>query len=667
MEDPGERVTIVGVAHYRVELADVVRRTISELAPAAVAVELPSTLQPAVMQAVRRLPLLSVVVYGLGSGETVYLPIEPTDPLVEAVRSADELGIPVSFVDLDLDAWPSYRTPVPDPYAILRLGYDPWAEAIRAAPRERDIQSVRREKGMAARVARLARETDGAVLLVCSIEHVDGVRDALVDPVPDAQLAKVRRESVSIFHLHPECLAEVLGEMPLVASAYELHRSGRADAARERAPEAPPAEVGHRVGPFRVIDGSAGADPDALARAVARIAAAASRPTAAAVSRTASTVSAQRPYPTALDRMRLQAALFDEAAARSGALGGEALRPWQRRSFAAFTRRLAAAGSQLVPDLFDLVVAGRGCVDENFAHELWQLGTAYPWQEERSTLPTARISGEELLLGTRRIRLRPRVPRPGRRAGPFPIRRRRGERFPGEFLAGFTGEGVCSYPPEDIVVEGFGRRMKERGRQLLRDEHATSVRFMASLEDGIDVRETIRRFAEGDLFVRRAGRSPGDVGSVVVVFEDDPDGTRYPYTLTWLGEHAEESDMAFFATDPREKVVGPGICRSEYGGFLLSYPPRRMLDVWTDRRYDVSESKAERLILAALDYSEERLVVLVAPRPPSARMRDFAARLDRRLVYLPIGSLAPSTRKRLRVLHVLDGHSRRDIARDYVL
>jgi hypothetical protein len=154
---------------------------------------------------------------------------------------------------------------------------------------------------------------------------------------------------------------------------------------------------------------------------------------------------------------------------------------------------------------------------------------------------------------------------------------------------------------------------------------------------------------------------------VVVVFEDDPDGTRYPYTLTWLGEHAEESDMAFFATDPREKVVGPGICRSEYGGFLLSYPPRRMLDVWTDRRYDVSESKAERLILAALDYSEERLVVLVAPRPPSARMRDFAARLDRRLVYLPIGSLAPSTRKRLRVLHVLDGHSRRDIARDYVL
>ncbi len=665
MDDPSERLTIVGVAHYRVELADVVRRVISERAPAAVAVELPSTLQTAVLQAVRRLPLLSVVVYELGSGETVYLPIEPTDPLVEAVRSADERGIPVSFVDLDLDAWPSYRSPVPDPYTIVRLGYEAWADALRAAPRGRGGLDARREAGMAARAARLAREADGPVVLVCSVEHVDGVRAALTEPAPDALLAKVRRESVSVFHLHPECLGEVLGEMPLAAAAYELHRSGRAHAAREAAREPRPAEIGRRVGPFRVIHGSSGADPEALERAVARIAGAASAPMTANASMRSCDASSH-PAGAVFDRMRLQAALFDEAAARASALGNEPPRPWHRRAFAAFARRLAATASQLVPDLFDLVVAGRGCVDESFAHELWQLGTAYPWQSERSSLPIARISGEELLLGTRRIRLRPRVPRPGRRAGPFPIRRRRGERHPGEFLAGFTGEGLCSYPPEDIVVEGFGRRMKERGRQLLREEHATSIRFTASFEDGIDVRETIRRFAEGDLFVRRAGRAPGDVGSVVVIFDDDPDGTRYPYTLTWLGEHEEESDMAFFATDPLDKVVGPGICRSEYGGFLLSYPPRRMLDVWTDRRYDVSESKTERLVLAALDYSEERLVVLVAPRPPSARMRDFAARLDRRIVYLPIGSLAPSTRKRLRVLHVLDGHSRREIARDYV-
>ena len=312
------------------------------------------------------------------------------------------------------------------------------------------------------------------------------------------------------------------------------------------------------------------------------------------------------------------------------------------------------------------MVAGRGCVDESFAYELWRLGTAYPDQTAVSDLPTVRISGEELLLSTRRIKLRPRVPRPGRHARPFPVKRRRGERFPGEFLSGFTGEGICSYPPEDIVIEAFGRQMKHRGKSILREERTVIQPFIASLEDGIDVRETIRHWSEGELMVRRAGRAPGDVGSVVVIFDEAPDGATYPFTLTWLGEHAEESDMAFYASDPQQKVVGPGICRAEYGGFVLSWPPRRMADIWSDARYEVATTKPERLVLAAIDYSMERAVVVVAPRPPSARMRGWAARLDRQLVYLPIGQFAPTTRRRLRVLHVLDGHSRRENARDYI-
>jgi hypothetical protein len=91
-----------------------------------------------------------------------------------------------------------------------------------------------------------------------------------------------------------------------------------------------------------------------------------------------------------------------------------------------------------------------------------------------------------------------------------------------------------------------------------------------------------------------------------------------------------------------------------------------MADVWTDPRYEVARTKPERLVLAALDYSMERVVVVVAPHPPTTQMRDWAARLDRQLVYLPIGQFAPSTRRRLRVLHVLDGHSRRDTAGDYI-
>lgn len=124
--------------------------------------------------------------------------------------------------------------------------------------------------------------------------------------------------------------------------------------------------------------------------------------------------------------------------------------------------------------------------------------------------------------------------------------------------------------------------------------------------------------------------------------------------------------MAFYATPPADNVVGPGICRCEYGGFLLCYPPRRMMDVWHDPDYAFARTKAEVLLLAALDYSVEKHIVYAAARPPRSAFRQLAARLGKQIVYLPLGSLSPPKLKRLRVFHVLHGHGKREIAADYI-
>jgi hypothetical protein len=105
---------------------------------------------------------------------------------------------------------------------------------------------------------------------------------------------------------------------------------------------------------------------------------------------------------------------------------------------------------------------------------------------------------------------------------------------------------------------------------------------------------------------------------------------RYPYLTTWLGEHQNESDMAFYSTQPFEHIVGPGIGRAEYGGLLMTLPPRRLYDVWTDPDYDMAETKAERLLMAALDYSTERHVVYVAAKTPRSIFRQLAARTNRK-------------------------------------
>jgi hypothetical protein len=99
----------------------------------------------------------------------------------------------------------------------------------------------------------------------------------------------------------------------------------------------------------------------------------------------------------------------------------------------------------------------------------------------------------------------------------------------------------------------------------------------------------------------------------------------------------------------------------------MTYPPRRLYDVWRDPDYRYFKSKAEVLLAAALDYSLERQVVYVASRPPRSIMRTLAERLRRQIVYIPKGALSPSRLKRIRVFHILSGYDKRDTAKDFIV
>ena len=638
------RLTVLPVVHYRMEFAWAARRAILDARPAAVAVDLPRTLEQPFLRAVDRLPRLSVLVYPLGK-ERVDLPVEVTDPVVEALRTAGEVGARRALLEPDLDAEPDYREPYPDPYAVTRIGFGAYVAACRKRTPPLGFQDQRRAAGMAHALAVLLEEVAGEVFAVVGLPMVAAVLDAL--DRPQAQpLSVPRREGVSLLHLHPDSLAEVLTEMPFLQAVYERRRAGLPPE-----PEAAPHRITRVHGPFTVVGGAGMA---------------ATRTLPAAVDRVARRVgAADRP----LDRQRVLLRLFGEAERRYRDTTGERLQPWQRRAFSRYARNLALSSGMLLADLHDLTVAARGVADDNLGYELWELGSAFPPQEEAAEIPTARISGESIWEGLRKITLRRRLHRPKLRMKPRGLKGRKKERRPGEWLEGFDGKGLCSYPPEDILVEGYGTYLKKKGKSILSEERSKVEPFTTSLLDGVDVRETIRNWhlAPGrpQLYVRELGKVHGDVGSVVVVFDEDRE-ERYPYRMTWLGEHDQESDMAFYATDPVDAVVGPGIMRAEYGGFMLSFPPRRMTDIWGDRDYAFAMSKAETLLLAALDYSLEKLVVYVAARPPRSFLKTVADRWGRRVLYIPIGQLSPVTLKKVRVVHILDGHDKRETAKDYV-
>jgi hypothetical protein len=367
----------------------------------------------------------------------------------------------------------------------------------------------------------------------------------------------------------------------------------------------------------------------------------------------------------AIDRRHVQLAVLREAEKSYEASTGERLAHWQRRLLARYTRNLALASSDLAAGVYDLTLAARSVVDDNYAWDVWETAGRYSPQQTASDIPTANISGEEVWIDTRRMRLRRRLPSTKRRLRPVGLKARKKEKVPGEWASELNGSSICSYPPEDLVIEDYGRFLKKKGKSILSEERVTVEPFTTSILDGVDVRETIRNWHERRIYVRQYRKIHGDVGAVVVIFDEDRDN-RYPYHTTWLGENQNESDMAYYSTFPFDNMVGPGIGRAEYGGFLMSLPPRRMYDVWRDPDYEFAESKSERLLLAALDYSLERHVVYVAARPPRSIFRTIAARVGRTIVYIPIGQLSPVSLKKIRVVHVLDGYDKREIAKDYL-
>lgn len=421
-----------------------------------------------------------------------------------------------------------------------------------------------------------------------------------LDDVTAEPIGRVRREGVRLASLATDNLAEVMSEVPYASAAFEKARSE--------------------------------------GRAL--------------------TFDAETDTQRVLDRLLREAARSYEEDQRERV---------PRRAFEVmrrFSRNLALVQGVLTPGFYELIVAARGAADDDYARHVFEKGAAWPWPDTTHALPEVRLKGEDLFLDGHKVSFRRRFPNKAARLRRLPVKPRPKEPKPGDWAKHRFGSGICSYPPEDVAIEGYGNRLRARALRSLSEETRRVVPFTTSLLDGLDLKETLRRFTERRLYVFEERKVRGGAGSVVVVFDEDEE--RYPWRVTWLGEHGQESDMAFYATRPEERRVGPGIGRCEYGGFLMTMPPGRLADVWSDPDYKGLTRASEVLLVAALDYALEPRVVYVARKPPRAALRRFASRIGKRIVFLPFGSVSSSSLHRLRSFHVLANRAARAYAKDFV-
>lgn len=646
-------IACVPCLHYRVEFADAVRRAVVLYQPDAIAVELPPTLAPSLRLAIQHLPALSVLFYLDSEQQPLYLQIEPTDAIVEAVRSGMEKQIPLHFVDIDAGYTHQHDDPVPDAYACLRLGLRAYCEKVMASLRQqpKTPEDRRREQAMAYHLQSLQRQHK-RILFVGGMAHIEAITQDLKSPQP-MPFSRRHREDIHVFHLHPDSVREIAIETPFLIAVYELRRHALP-------PEPPPRLPKHRprFERFELLQGGRPSDPerlylDALYRA-ARQAHGPAQP------------SRKCPvYLLPLDRLFVQEALISEAAHRYQAEIGERVSAEQRAVLRRYAARYAAIEQRLVSDLFQLLTAARFCVDEDFCYEVWDLATRYPWQEHHTAMPMVEVDQAEEIVEDARQRLLARLLKQRRQSERrLPIRPRPVRRSADEWKRYVSGETIFTYPPEDRALASCLQTLQEIALRRLAQERTLIRPFCAGMLDGVDIGETLRHPNEGQVYVRESGRVMGKIASVVLIFENDPETSRYPYKGTWLGESEDAPDRAFYATPPDEKSGGAGVHRCEYGGLLLSAPSGRLFDVWSDIDYRLARSPAEVLLLAALDYAVEPYVLYLAKRPCRSWFHKIAARMGLRILCFSLHEIGPPTRKKIRTFHLLDSIERREHTED---
>ena len=335
-------------------------------------------------------------------------------------------------------------------------------------------------------------------------------------------------------------------------------------------------------------------------------------------------------------------------------------------TFFRYVRNLSLIERRLTPDLYTLVTAAKQVAGDEFAITLAETARDYPYAQPlpldeirigvgRGQLPggdqvdlVSRLPGPPL--SWRTVRLKPRPPQPQQ----------------DQWQLQWDPHRQCSWPPEDNAIERFRTHVKDSALSMLGADLARSEKFTTSLRDGLDIRETLRNWHTGDLFVKVLPPTRGNLDCVLMFFDSPADPRDYPWRITWMAEHNDESTLALFATDFQNELAGPGIGVANYGGAMFLFPPRPVPEVWAAPRFDWADTLEERLLAAACHYSRERHVAILSESPPGAAWRRIARQHGRKLIHVPLGRFSQETVSRLRQVHVLNGQEVRSYAAHFI-
>lgn len=634
-----ENLFIFPVLHNNIYFTNVLPEIINYVKPSVIALEIPSWAKENYIKAIKTLPEITVLVYNSRENDDkYYILIEPADVFSLATRIALKEKIKLNFIDSDTISYYEHNDPYYEEFFIEKQNYKSFFDNYKNFPFKKNEQDDLREKTMAYNIQNLIDKGE-KVLAITGMSHYSGIVENLNNGNNVVSLFSSFKPESKLFSIHPSHLKTLLPDLPIFSYFFELFFKN------ENVSISQAAKIKFNKAKFGIVEGLNN-NFDLLYEENAK-------KLYIDCFQTQNFLSAGE-----IDRRNFLLETYKYAGEIYSARYKEEFYNWQLNNMIKFSRNISLIRKKVIPDFFTIIESAKGCVDDNYAWELMHLMEFYPFQPENSVLDQIDISeimNYHSMFIRRSEKIQPKMPLKDRKKMPKKD----------DWSKKFKKGSICSYQPEDIIIENFADFLKQKAKAQLQSELTKSEPFTTSFFEGIDIKETIRK-SDGKIYIKKFDKIKGEIGSLVIIFDEDNLNTKYNYKMTWLGEHEQESDMAFYSTQIGEDLIGPGISRCEYGGLMLSYPNRRIYDVWSDYDYQFFDKKSEKLLIAAIDYSLEKYIVFVAKNPPRSYLYNYANRLKKQVVFLPLGAFSKTTLNKLKIFHILAGHDVREIADKYI-
>lgn len=614
------QTTVLPVIHGSGDFAVEVRRVMLSRRFDCLAVPLPRSFQTDVERAIQHLPNITLVLQeelpnyrvtdwspdretrddDTGERTYSYVPIDPCQPVIAALRIAQQERMARAFIDLEVDRYEPIGAVLPDPYAVKQIAADKFAAAVLPTiPRLPTEQAQQRVLVMARRLHELEQQYR-SILCLCSLTDWPWLREAYTERrEPSAVDAVV--EDTALFRAEPQTLVFLLGELPFITALYERARAE--------------------------LDDDENLSIDGVKEML---------------------LAARQRYE-------------DDLKGRA-----RRITPHLLSTYLKYVRNLSLVERRITPDFYTLITAAQQIAGDQFAIHLAETAREY--------LPQEWLPFPALQMGINRaqlpdgdvVHLKTRLPGPPVTWRTCRLNRRPPRIDQMQWAMRWNPFRQCSWPPEDIAIERFRTHVKDHALAILGHDLARTEKFTTSLKDGLDIRETLRNWHTGDLYVKIQPPNRGSLDCVIMLFDSPADPRRYPWRVTWHAEPHDESTLSFFATNFGEELVGPGIALASYGGAMFLFPPRPIEDIWRDQAFDFVDTLEERLLAAACAYSRERHIAVLSHAPPGAGWRRLAKKHRKKLVHVPLAHFSQETIQQLRMFHVLNGREVRSYAEHFI-